>query len=99
MTDSDITTTILRQIRDEIVQTRTELKAELAETKVEIARTIDATNERLDLMNERFGLVETTVKEAAEQVGWIVKYVKNKQDREIGELRERVTRLEEKVGA
>jgi len=43
MTDSEITTTILRQIRDEIIATRSELSG---------------TNQRLDVTNDRLFLPE-----------------------------------------
>lgn len=74
MTDSEITTTILRQIRDELIATRTELKAEIAKTN----ERIDVTNERLDITNERIAGVETAVGEAAAQLLMIGRYIKNK---------------------
>jgi chromosome segregation ATPase len=97
MIDSEITTTILRQIRDEIVKTR----GEITKTNERLDATnerLDTTNERLDTMNERFGVVEATVQGAAAQVVLLGRYVTNKHDRELGDLRKRVTRLEKKVG-
>jgi hypothetical protein len=101
MTDSEITTSILRQIRDEIVKTRTELKAEIAKTNERLDVTnerLDVTNERLDVSNERLGVVETVVRECAAQVVLLGRYVENQQSSAIDDLRERVERLESKVG-
>ncbi len=101
MTDSEITTSILRQIRDEIVLTRTELKAAIETTNDRIDVTnerLDITNERLDTTNERLGVVETVVRDCAAQVVLLGRYVKNAQSSGIDDLRERVTKLEQKVG-
>ncbi len=87
MTDSAITTKILRQIRDEIIATRTELKTELSELKAEV-----------EVTNERLTGVETVVNEAAAQIRVYVRHQKTKQDGLIDDLRKRVTRLEKKVG-
>lgn len=94
MTDSEITIKILGQIRDELVTTRTELKAELVRTN----ERIDVTNERLDVTNERLSTVETVVRDAAQQIRMVGSYVKNKHEVAIDDLRERVSKLEEKVG-
>ena len=72
VTDSEITTTILRQIRDELIATRTELKAEISATRVELKGEISATREELKgelaLTNERLSIVETVVRDAAQQI-------------------------------
>lgn len=91
MTDSEITTTILRQIRDEIIATRTELKSELRETRAELKAEISVTNERLTI-------VEHTVEHAALQIGEFVQHIKTQHAGAIDDLRKRVTRLEKKVG-
>lgn len=101
MTDSEITTTILRQIRDEIIATRTELGSRIEATNVRL----DATNERLDLMNDRIdvtndrlSIVETVVRDAAQQISTVVDHVKMTHNTAIDDLRKRVTKLEKKVG-
>lgn len=93
MTDSDLTLAVLREIRDEIKSTRTELKGEIAQTndrltelKAEVVQT-----------NERLGVVETTLQDLAAQLVMLTRYVGNVVDRHeqaIGDLRERVVRLE-----
>jgi septal ring factor EnvC (AmiA/AmiB activator) len=97
VTDSELTTTILRQIRDELVKTNARL---------------DTTNERLDNVtirldnltdeakgtNERLTVVETVLRDVAAQVVFIGRYVKNKQDAAISDLRKRIVKLEKKVG-
>jgi hypothetical protein len=98
MTDSEITTTILRQIRDELVATRTELNAEIRTLRTDVTERLDRTNERLDMANERLGVVEHVVRDLAGQLVLIGRYVKNKHDVAIDDLRTRVTRLEDKVG-
>jgi hypothetical protein len=98
MTDSEITTTILRQIRDEIITTRTELKSEIGDLRSELKAEIGRTNERLDVTNERLSVVEHVVRDVAEQMGTLTRYVKHAHGSAIDDLRKRVTRLEKKVG-
>lgn len=98
MTDSEITTTILRQIRDELIATRTELKQEIAATRTELKEEIGGLRGELVTTNERLSIVETVVRDAAQQIRMIGSYVKNKQEVAIDELRKRVTKLEKKVG-
>ena len=83
MTDSEITTTILRQIRDEIIA----LRKDGEETRTEI-RTL-----RVELKAELTAL--------GEKVDALVRYAKNltrRMEKALDELRERVGRLEKKVG-
>jgi predicted nucleic acid-binding Zn-ribbon protein len=89
MTD-DITHKILREIRDEITTTR----SELVTTRTELGARIDVTNQRLQV-------VETTLQDLAAQQLPLTRYVKNVVDRHetsIDDLRERVVRLETKLG-
>jgi uncharacterized protein YPO0396 len=101
----DEATTILRQIRDEIVTTRTDLGARIDGVSESLGARIDAVNEslgaRIDVTNERLAVVETTLQELAGQQVMLTRYVGNmvtRHDTEIDELRDRVTRLEVKVG-
>jgi methyl-accepting chemotaxis protein len=86
----NMTVEILKQIRDEIRTTRTELSSR-----------IDQTNQRLDQTNQRLDLVEDTVKEMATQTVFLVKHARPSPkhsrlvEREIDELKERVSRLEQ----
>jgi chromosome segregation ATPase len=104
VTDSEITTTILRQIRDELVGVR----AAVETTNQRLDDTnerLDGTNQRLEALgeqssvtNERLSVVETVLRDVATQVVFIGRYVKNKQDSAIADLRKRVVRLEKKLG-
>ena len=104
MTDSDITTTILRQIRDELVGVRgavekTNQRLDVTNDRLDVlAEQGYRTNERLELTNERLSVVETVLRDVAAQVVFVGRYVKNKQDAAIADLRKRVVRLEKKVG-
>jgi chromosome segregation ATPase len=104
VTDSDLPHAILREIRDEIRATNTRLDTtnERLETTNERLETtierLDVTIERLDMTNERLSLVEHTVSDAAGQIVLLARYVKNKHESAIDDLRERVTRLEAKSG-
>jgi uncharacterized coiled-coil DUF342 family protein len=101
VTDSEITTTILRQIRDELIATRTELKAEIAKTNERLDQAnerLDQTNERLDTTNERLGAVETVVLDLVAHVKIRSSVVQAAQGSAIEDLRERVAKLEAKVG-
>lgn len=104
MTDSEITTTILRQIRDEIVKSNSRLDTlaeHAATTNIRLdalAERAEQTNEHLDRTNERLSVVETVLRDVAAQVVFVGRYIKNQQDVAIADLRKRVGRLEKKVG-
>jgi NTP pyrophosphatase (non-canonical NTP hydrolase) len=94
VSDSEITSTILRQIRDEIVALRTDhlsMRHELKELTGEVATT------RTELKGE-LGSVQDVIRDLAAQMLMIGRYIKNKQDVAIADLRKRVARLEKKVG-
>lgn len=104
MSDSEITTTILRQIRDELVGVRGAVEKTNQRLDATNQR-LDVTNEHLDalaaqagLTNERLSVVETVLRDVASQVVFLGRYVKNKQDVAIADLRKRVMRLEKKGG-
>lgn len=100
MAEADPTATILRQIRDEIIATRTDLTGELRELRTELKGDLhDLRTElkaELQITNARLEIVEHTVRDAAAQVVLVARYIKNKQDVAIDDLRERVSRLEAK---
>lgn len=86
MSDGDLNTQVLREIRDEIRATRTELKAEIA-----------GTNARLDTTNSRLEVVEHTLSDLAAQQVLAIRYMKNtfgRHENELEELDDRVTALE-----
>lgn len=104
MTDSEITTTILRQIRDELVKTNSRLDT-TNERLDNVTTGLDNVTTRLDNLtdeakgtNERLTVVETVLRDVAAQVVFIGRYVKNKQDAAISDLRKRIVKLEKKVG-
>jgi predicted nucleic acid-binding Zn-ribbon protein len=86
----DLTISILREIRDEIRSTRQDLGSR-----------IDATNSRLDATNSRLEQVEIALRDLAGQQLLLARYVKNVVDRHeqaIDDLRDRLLRLELKLG-
>jgi hypothetical protein len=98
MAEPDLTATILRQIRDEIVTTRTELRGELHELRSELKTELRELKSELELTNARLEVVEHTVRDAAAQITVLTGYVRTKQDVAIEDLRERVSKLEAKTG-
>ena len=89
---ADLTIQVLRQIRDEIVTTRTDLGARIERTNERIERTnerIDRTNERIDENNQRTARIEHTLLDLAEQQRFVVRHLKT--------LTERDRRLEEDI--
>jgi hypothetical protein len=94
--DSDLTVSILREIRDEIRTTnqhldttRVELKAEISAARVELKAEIGETNQRLDV-------VEVTLKDLAGQQLVLTRYLKNVIDRHDERLTRLETRLDER---
>jgi hypothetical protein len=93
MTDSEVTVQLLRDIRDQLVGTNRRID----DTNRRLDDGFRAVNERIDMTNERLAIVETTVRDCAQQGVMVGRYVKNRTDRHedaIDDLRERVTRLE-----
>jgi chromosome segregation ATPase len=96
----DLSIEILKQIRDEIVTSRTETNARLDQTNARL----DQTNARLDQTNTRLGSVEDTLHELAEQQRFVVRHLSalTSRDRtlekDVDELRVRVEALERKIG-
>ncbi|MBA3391081.1 MAG: hypothetical protein H0T89_00470 [Deltaproteobacteria bacterium] len=92
MTDSEITISILREIRDAIVVTNVRID----NLDKNLSGRIDSLDKnlsgRIDETNARLTVVEHVVKDAAEQIMFLGRYAKNA----IEDLRERVTRLEAK---
>jgi len=89
VTDSDLTLSILREIRDATRSNTEELRAVKDELR--------GTNERLDVTNQRLTVVEHTVNDAAGQIVLLGRYITNRHEAAIDDLRERVTRLEAKA--
>lgn len=89
MTDSEITLSVLREIRDAVLATNTRI--DLFDNHV--SGRIDGLATRLDETNTRLSVVEHVVRDASEQIVFVGRYVKNA----IEDLRERVARLEAKT--
>jgi hypothetical protein len=91
VTDSEMTTTILREIRDSI---RT--------LDHNVTTRIDKLDERLtgriDTLTGRVETIEHTLKDVGVQLVLITRYLKNKTEVEVEDLKVRVSRLESKVG-
>lgn len=87
MTDSEITLSVLREIRDSIRTTNTRLDALTTEVRTGFEQT-----------SVRAGLGERTLKELTDQIVMIAKYLKNRTEVEVQDLRTRVAKLEAKVG-
>ncbi|HEV7557258.1 MAG TPA: hypothetical protein VGO00_17445 [Kofleriaceae bacterium] len=104
MVESEITIGLLREIRDEIKANGVELKSEIgglrSEVKSEIGglRTeVGELRSTLEVTNERLAVVERTVNDAATQILFLGRYVKNRTDVDIDELELRVSKLEDKL--
>ena len=98
MTDNtELTIQILRQIRDEIVTTRTDLNGRIDHMRTELSGRIDETNTRVEQ-------VEHALLDLAEQQRFVVRHLQalTTRDRrledEVGELRGRLEVVEKKVG-
>lgn len=93
---TDITTTILREIRDEIVATRTELAARIDS----LGESLGA---RIDVTNAHVRVVETTVLELAEQQRFVVRHLRTltmrdrRLEEDVTDLRTRVSAIERRM--
>jgi len=91
MAGSDLTVEILKDIRDELRGFRTELREEIAGVRGE-----------LEIHTERFGVVESALRDLAEQQRFVVRYTKALAERDsrlegrVGSLESRVDKLESK---
>jgi hypothetical protein len=83
VTDSEITTTILRQIRDEVLELRADAKVQRAEA-----------NAFRSEVNAKFVELQVLIQGLAQQLLLLTGYVKM----EIELLKKQVARLEERVG-
>ncbi len=105
MTDSDLTVSILREIRDAVVAVNQNLSARIdgVSTRLDsVSSRLDGVSSRIDTLTEhldqRFGVVETTLKDLSGQLVLVTRYLKHRTEVDIEDLRQRVTRLEAKVG-
>jgi chromosome segregation ATPase len=96
MIESEVTITLLREIRDEIRTNRTELKAEIVELRTELKTEIGELRSTLEVTNERLAIVERTVNDAATQIVFLGRYI-NRTDNDIDDLKIRVSKLEAKL--
>ena len=98
MTDSDLTVSILREIRDSVRTLDTNLSTRIDRLDERLTSRIDVTNQRLEVVESRVSLLEHAVTEATAQILLLGRYVKNRTEVDVADLRERVARLEAKVG-
>ncbi len=96
MTDSEIAIAIaiLKDIRDAVRGTNDRVDT----LDKNLSTRIDGLSTRIDQTNERLSIVEHTVRDLATQLIMLGRYVKNRADVAIEDLRERVSRLEAKSG-
>lgn len=100
MTDSELTVQLLRDIRDQLVGTNRRIddtNKRLDDTNKSLDDGFRAVNDRIDLTNDRLAIVETTVRDCAQQLVMLGRDVKNaneRHERAIDDLDARVTRLE-----
>jgi len=104
----DLTVQVLRQIRDEIVSTRTELSSRIDTMRDELGTRIDAMRDdlgsRIDVTNVRVDKVEHALLDLAEQQRFVVRHLQalTTRDRrledEVGDLRGRLEVVEKKLG-
>lgn len=105
MTDSEITVSILREIRDSIRTLDANVSMRIDKTNERIDKLGDkvdalgdALGERIDALGERVTVVEYAVRDAGQQLVMLTRYLKNKTEVEVEDLKQRVTTLEAKVG-
>ncbi len=100
---ADLTIQVLRQIRDEIVATRTDLGARIDGVRTELSGRIDELGARIDETNERVERVEHTLLDLAEQQRFVVRHLRALSERDrrieddITEIRGRLERVEKKL--
>ena len=91
---------VLREIRDEIRDTRDGLRAELGAVRDELRTTREELSHRIDSTNERLGHVEAGLLELAQQQRFVVGHLQamtqrdHRFDTELASLRSRVEALE-----
>ncbi len=94
MSDSELTIAILQDIRDGIRSLDERLTTRIDVTN----QRLDGTNQRLETVDARVTLVANAVTDAASQLLLLGRYLRNKTEVEVADLRERVAKLEVKVG-
>ena len=93
MTDSELTLSVLREIRDAVVATNIRIDTLDKNLSSRIDGLETSVTRRLDETNKRLSVVEYVVRDAAEQIVFLGRYTKNA----IEDLRERLSRLEAKT--
>jgi len=87
MSGSDITVEILKDIRDDIRGVRTELREEIHAVRTELRDAIDGARSdlgaELRIHTESFGVVETALRDLADQQRFVVRYTKALAERDL----------------
>ena len=94
MTDSDLTVAILREIRDAVIKTN----ARLDDTNTRLDKGFAGVVTVLKHHDTRFAAIEGQLKQLSGEVVLLGRYVKNRSEKELRDLKARVARLERKVG-
>jgi hypothetical protein len=100
----NLTVEILRQIRDEIVTTRTDLGGRIDTLGAHLGGRIDNVGGRVDSLGARVDRVEAVLLDLAEQQRFVVRHLRapTTRDRDIEEdvddLRTRVDAIEKRLG-
>lgn len=96
MADSDMTVEILKDIRDDMRGMRTELRDEVHAVRTELREELGGVRAELRIHTERFGVVESALRDLAEQQRFVVRYTKALSERD-SRLEGRVSSLESRV--
>ena len=96
MADSDMTVEILKDIRDDMRGMRTELRDEIHGVRTELREELGGVRAELRIHTERFGVVESALRDLAEQQRFVVRYTKALSERD-SRLEGRVISLESRV--
>jgi predicted nuclease with TOPRIM domain len=101
VTDSEMTHAILREIRDGVhdVSTRIERLDERLTGRIDgLTGRVETLTGRVETLTGRVETIEHSLKDVGVQLVLITRYLKNKTEVEVEDLKVRVSRLESKVG-
>ncbi len=100
MTDSEITLSVLREIRDSIRTMDTRLSGRIDALNERVDRGFEQVDQRFEQMDQRFdqrfSVIERTLVDLSGQLVLVGRYLKNRTEVEIADLRVRVSKLEAK---
>ena len=94
MTDSEITLSVLREIRDTVRTTNTKLDLFMEQ----VDKRFEQVDKRFEEVDVQFGHIGIALRDVGLQVMLLARYLKNRTEVDLVDLIERVTKLEAKVG-